>query len=43
MLGMLIFNSFNLYFVEIVCGIEDCCFGVGYNLLLCNIDDELCC
>lgn len=39
-LGMLIPNSSNPYFAEIVRGIEDRCFGAGYNLLLCNTDDE---
>jgi LacI family transcriptional regulator len=39
-LGMLIPNSSNPYFAEIVRGIEDRCFGAGYNLVLCNTDDE---
>ncbi|MEJ8847927.1 LacI family DNA-binding transcriptional regulator [Variovorax rhizosphaerae] len=39
-LGMLIPNSSNPYFAEIVRGIEDRCFGAGYNLILCNTDDE---
>ncbi|MFT3721301.1 LacI family DNA-binding transcriptional regulator [Pseudorhodoferax sp.] len=39
-LGMLIPNSSNPYFAEIVRAIEDRCFGAGYNLLLCNTDDE---
>jgi LacI family transcriptional regulator len=39
-LGMLIPNSSNPYFAEVVRGIEDRCFAAGYNLLLCNTDDE---
>ena len=39
-LGMLIPSSSNPYFAEIVRGIEDRCYAAGYNLLLCNTDDE---
>ncbi|AKJ28001.1 LacI family DNA-binding transcriptional regulator [Caldimonas brevitalea] len=39
-LGMLIPNSSNPYFAEIVRSVEDRCFGAGYTLLLCNTDDE---
>lgn len=39
-LGMLIPNSSNPYFAEIVRIIEDRCFGAGYTLILCNTDDE---
>ncbi|HXE22865.1 MAG TPA: substrate-binding domain-containing protein [Rhodoferax sp.] len=39
-LGMLIPNSSNPYFAEIVRMVEDRCFGAGYTLLLCNTDDE---
>ncbi|WKB52233.1 LacI family DNA-binding transcriptional regulator [Eleftheria terrae] len=39
-LGMLIPNSSNPYFAEIVRSIEDRCFDAGYTLLLCNTDDE---
>ncbi len=39
-LGMLIPNSSNPYFAEIVRAVEDRCFGAGYTLLLCNTDDE---
>ena len=39
-LGMLIPNSSNPYFAEIVHSVEDRCFGAGYNLILCNTNDE---
>lgn len=39
-LGMLIPNSSNPYFAEIVRAVEDRCFGAGYTLILCNTDDE---
>jgi LacI family transcriptional regulator len=39
-LGMLIPNSSNPYFAEIVRMVEDRCFGAGYTLILCNTDDE---
>ncbi|MCW7538778.1 LacI family DNA-binding transcriptional regulator [Aquabacterium sp. A7-Y] len=39
-LGMLIPNSSNPYFAEIVRAVEDRCFTAGYTLLLCNTDDE---
>ncbi|MDA7416840.1 LacI family DNA-binding transcriptional regulator [Xenophilus arseniciresistens] len=39
-LGMLIPNSSNPYFAEIVRVVEDRCFGAGYTLVLCNTDDE---
>lgn len=39
-LGMLIPNSSNPYFAEIVRIVEDRCFGAGYTLVLCNTDDE---
>ena len=38
--GMLIPNSSNPYFAEIVRVVEDRCFGAGYTLILCNTDDE---
>ncbi|MDR6538789.1 LacI family DNA-binding transcriptional regulator [Variovorax soli] len=38
--GMLIPNSSNPYFAEIVRVVEDRCFGAGYTLVLCNTDDE---
>ena len=39
-LGMLIPNSSNPYFAEVVHSVEDRCFGAGYNLILCNTKDE---
>lgn len=39
-LGMLIPNSSNPYFAEIVRVVEDRCFEAGYTLVLCNTDDE---
>lgn len=39
-LGMLIPNNSNPYFAEIIRGVEDCCFQAGYNLILCNSDDQ---
>lgn len=39
-IGMLIPNCSNPYFAEIVRSVEDRCFGAGYNLFLCNTDDE---
>ena len=39
-LGMLIPNSSNPYFAEIVRVVEDRCFGAGYTLVLCNSYDE---
>ncbi len=39
-LGMLIPNSSNPYFAEIVRIVEDRCFAAGYTLILCNTDDE---
>lgn len=39
-LGMLIPNSSNPYFAEIVHSVEKYCFGAGYNLILCNTNDE---
>ena len=38
-LGMLIPNSSNPYFAEIVHAVEDRCFAAGYTLILCNTDD----
>lgn len=39
-LGMLIPNNSNPYFAEIIRGVEACCFDAGYNLILCNSDDQ---
>lgn len=39
-LGMLTPNNSNPYFAEIVHSVEKHCFGAGYNLILCNTNDE---
>ncbi len=38
--GMMIPNSSNPYFAEVLRCIEDRCFGEGYNVILCNSDDD---
>ncbi|HET7795540.1 MAG TPA: LacI family DNA-binding transcriptional regulator [Rhizobacter sp.] len=38
--GMMIPNSSNPYFAEIIRGIEDTCFAAGFNVILCNSDDD---
>ena len=40
-LGMLVPNSSNPYFAELIQGIEDTCFMLGYNIILCNSYDDL--
>ena len=39
-LGMLIPNSSNPYFAQLVHSVEEHCFGAGYNLIICNTSDE---
>lgn len=39
-IGMMIPNSSNPYFAEIIRGIEDTCFDAGFNVILCNSDDD---
>lgn len=39
-LGMMIPNSSNPFFAEVVRGVEDECFRHGYSLILCNSDDN---
>lgn len=39
-LGMLIPNSSNPYFAELVHSVEEHCFKAGYNLIICNTSDE---
>jgi len=39
-IGMMIPNCSNPYFAEIVRGIEDTCFEAGFNVILCNSDDN---
>jgi len=38
--GMLIPNNSNPYFAEILRGVEDRCFAAGYNVILCNSNDD---
>jgi LacI family transcriptional regulator len=37
---MMIPNNSNPYFAEIIRGIEDTCFDAGFNVILCNSDDD---
>ena len=39
-IGMMIPNNANPYFAEIIRGIEDTCLQAGFNVILCNSDDE---
>ena len=39
-LGMVIPNNSNPYFAEIIRGVEDHCFAAGYNVILCNSNDD---
>jgi len=39
-LGMLVPNSSNPYFAELIQGIEDAAFRLGYNIILCNSYDD---
>lgn len=39
-LGMMIPNNSNPYFAEVIQGIEDASFKLGYNIILCNSDDN---
>ena len=38
--GMMIPNNSNPYFAEIIRGIEDTCYVAGFNVILCNSDDD---
>ncbi len=38
--GAMIPNSSNPYFAEIIRGVEDTCFDAGFNVILCNSDDD---
>lgn len=40
-LGMMIPNNSNPYFAEIIRGVEGRCFEAGYNLILCNSNDDV--
>ncbi len=39
-LGMMIPNNSNPYFAEIIQSLEDACFELGYNIILCNSYDD---
>lgn len=39
-LGMIIPDSSNPFFAEVARGIEDLCFDLGYNVILCNSDGD---
>jgi LacI family transcriptional regulator len=39
-LGMLVPNSSNPYFAELIQGIEDAAFALGYSIILCNSCDD---
>ncbi|HEY9100590.1 substrate-binding domain-containing protein [Chitinimonas sp.] len=39
-IGMLLPNSSNPYFAEVLREIESRCFAAGFNLILCNTDDD---
>lgn len=38
--GMVIPNNSNPYFAEIIRGVEDRCYAAGYNVILCNSNDD---
>ena len=38
--GMVIPNNSNPYFAEIIQGVEARCFAAGYNVILCNSNDD---
>ncbi|MES2148937.1 MAG: LacI family DNA-binding transcriptional regulator [Pseudomonadota bacterium] len=40
-IGMIVPNNSNAYFAELIQGIEDAAFKVGYNIILCNAYDDL--
>ena len=39
-IGMMVPNNSNPYFAELIQGIEDAAFKVGYNIILCNAYDD---
>jgi len=39
-LGLLIPDSTNPFFAEVLRGVEDACFDAGYSVFLCNSDDD---
>jgi LacI family transcriptional regulator len=40
MLGMVVPDNRNLYFAELARSVEDACFERGYNVILCNSDED---
>jgi LacI family transcriptional regulator len=40
MLGMVVPDNRNLYFAELARSVEDACFELGYNVILCNSDED---
>lgn len=38
--GMVIPNNSNPYFAEVIHGVENRCFAAGYNVILCNSNDD---
>lgn len=38
--GMVIPNNSNPYFAEVIRGVENRCFAAGYNVILCNSNDD---
>lgn len=40
-LGMLISNSTNPFYAEVIKGVERCCYLRGYNLILCNTENSI--
>src|ERR1700722_6885355 len=39
-IGLLVSNCSNPFFAELAQGIEDTCYRAGYNVMLCNSDDQ---
>ncbi len=39
-IGMMVPNNSNPFFADLIRGVEDTCYDQGYNLILCNTDDN---
>ncbi|WP_404384595.1 LacI family DNA-binding transcriptional regulator [Caenispirillum salinarum] len=39
-IGMMVTNSTNPFFAEVIQGVESACFARGYSLMLCNSEDD---
>lgn len=39
-IGMMVTNSTNPFFAEVIRGVESACFARGYSLILCNSEDD---